>query len=266
MATRGRPDRPAAPLTLGSAPVLEGLLDATRALLWIESADHAAGLCRDLIAEFGGTVVPAEGATSDALPIDVSFGLGQPMLPLAPEVSVARMLIERYLPGFVRDAYRALEVADRTSRLSEAASIDPLTGLANRRMLRRVLSRLRPDDTVILIDLDNFKRVNDERGHPEGDRVLRAFGAVLRSTARGGDHPGRHGGEEFVVVLTDSDAEVFLSRLTRAWERERPLPVTFSAGIAVGTGDALLAADRAMYRAKADGRDRWEWALAGDYA
>ena len=140
------------------------------------------------------------------------------------------MLLERHLPAFVRDAQRALELLDRPSRLAQDASIDALTGLANRRTLGRALGRLRSEDTVVMIDLDHFKAINDSHGHREGDKVLRLFGHTLAATVRAAEQVGRYGGEEFVVILPESGAERFLARLRIEWMRARPYPVTFSAG------------------------------------
>jgi GGDEF domain-containing protein len=84
---------------------------------------------------------------------------------------------------------------------SAAASTDLLTDLPNRRMLDRALGRLSADDTVIMLDLDHFKRINDTFGHAAGDEVLRVFGGVLRGTVRGRDIVGRFGGEEFLIIL-----------------------------------------------------------------
>ncbi|MEP7035838.1 MAG: GGDEF domain-containing protein [Dermatophilaceae bacterium] len=248
---------------------VEAMLEATRGLLWISTAGDAAVLAAELIVALGGTTASATaGPGNDAIPVDVSFGEGPPLLPVAPPLSVARMLLERYLPGFVRDAQRAVELAEQTSRLAEDASIDALTGLANRRFLGRALGRLRPQDTVVMIDLDHFKAVNDKLGHSEGDRVLRALGRTLSSTLRVTDQAGRYGGEEFVVIIPDVGAEAFLTRLQLAWVAARPYPITFSAGIAPAAVDparALDAADKAMYRAKEGGRDQWQWATPQDY-
>ena len=253
---------------LGADVALSVVLNATRALLWIETAADASAVARDLVEDLGGVTVAALASTDDALPVDLSFGVGEPVLPAAPRSSVARMLLERHLPIFVRDAQRALELADQTSRLTVDASIDSLTGLANRRMLSRALGRLRPGDTVIMIDLDHFKAINDTVGHQEGDRVLRILGQTLAAYVRARDRVGRYGGEEFVVIASESRPEPFLARFRLEWEKARPYPITFSAGIAPARPDprrALDAADRAMYRAKASGRDQWQWATKEDY-
>lgn len=248
---------------------IEDVLAATRTLLWIKTAAEASAVARELVAALGGATAPAALAGEDALPVDLSFGEGELLLATAPATGVARLLLERHLPMFVLDAHRAIELAERASRLAEAASIDPLTGLPNRRMLGRALGRLCAGAHLIMVDLDHFKTVNDTLGHAEGDAVLRALGHTLVASVRAVDHVARFGGEEFVVVLPEGgDPEVFLRRLTAAWEAHRPQPVTLSAGIATVRADpnrALEAADRAMYRAKAKGRNQWQWATVQDY-
>lgn len=239
------------------------VLDATRSLLWLDTAADARRITADLIQALGGSIVTATGYDPDALPADVSFGDGPPILPSAPAGTEARALLDRHLSAFLLDARRALQLSGRAERLAEDASTDVLTGLPNRRMVSRALGRLVDLDLVIMLDLDHFKRVNDDLGHAAGDEVLRAFGNVLQSAVRGRDVAGRFGGEEFMVVLRDApDADAFLERLRTAWTAVRPYPVTFSAGIARSTGssDSTVAmADAALYRAKAAGRDRWLW-------
>lgn len=248
----------------------EVLLEATRQLLWIKSPVDARSVARELIAALGGSTVLAKDGAADALPIDVSFGAGEPELPFAARSSVAMMLLERHIAAFVEDAHRAVALAGETERFAEDAAIDVLTGLPNRRSLGRFLGRLVPGDAVIMLDLDFFKQVNDTEGHDAGDRVLRAFGKTLSAQVRGRDRVGRWGGEEFVVVLSgDPDPAVFLTRLRSQWELGRPIEITFSAGIAVveAGGDSaatLAAADRAMYQAKNAGRDQWCRAGAED--
>lgn len=243
---------------------VEAVLTATHELLWISSLADAQAAAVRLVMALGGAVVAPDALGDDALPVDVSFGEGGTLLPSAPAASVAHMQLVRYLPGFVRDAHRAVELAARTRRLVEEAEVDALTGLATRRVVGRALGRLRSDDLVIMLDLDHFKQLNDTLGHGQGDRVLRCFGRAIGACVRARDLAGRHGGEEFVIILTEGDrndgAEVFLSRLRTVWETSRPHPVTFSAGIArVGSdpSQALRLADAAMYEAKQSGRDRW---------
>lgn len=247
------------------------LVAATRALLRVASAADVRDIATRLVEDLGAEVVLAESDDGSAVPIDISFGAGPPLLPAAAAASVERMLVERHLPLFVEDAHRALTLVLHADRLAEDAAIDPLTRLANRRASGRVLGRLRDRDVLALIDLDHFKVVNDTLGHDEGDRVLRAFGQLLHDGLRAGDHAGRRGGEEFLVVLPDTGLEAttaLLGRLRTTWAEARPHPVGFSVGVAIGGhgGRALAAADRALYRAKAAGRGRTEVALPEDYS
>ncbi len=161
----------------------------------------------------------------------------------------------------------------------EQARTDPLTRLANRRSLEEFLRRAwtrakrgaRPI-AIVMIDLDHFKSVNDRFGHDAGDRVLTGVARLLQAHVRAGDMACRLGGEEFALVLPDATLEAAQHRASalraaiRALElrhRGRPLgSVTASFGIAVfpvhagDPGALLLAADRALYKAKAAGRDR----------
>lgn len=161
----------------------------------------------------------------------------------------------------------------------KAAQLDALTGIANRGAFfagaERLLERCRADDmpvSVIMFDLDRFKGVNDMHGHAIGDRVLRIFAASARTCLRPNDFFGRHGGEEFAVVLpgaTVGTAYAIADRIRHAFAeacREvegLKLYATVSAGVAAAAPDsdfsaALEAADRALYRAKNRGRNRVE--------
>jgi len=165
-------------------------------------------------------------------------------------------------------------IARLVTRLSEASRTDPLTGLLNRRgfdeatsaSLSRAAASGRPV-SLLLGDLDEFKRLNDRRGHVAGDRALRRFAAVATACAKRTQVVGRLGGEEFAVLLPDTDAiaaYAFAERVRRAY-RDASAGVdgaTLSVGIASLPGaraeaETLLRfADRALYAAKALGRDR----------
>lgn len=169
-----------------------------------------------------------------------------------------------------------IELARLTDQWSREATQDPLTGLANRRGFDRWLAERWPlvergrALSLLLLDLDHFKQVNDRHGHAVGDRVLQAAALLLQDHARASDLAVRYGGEEFLLVLADTDrhgAEAVAGRLAQAvrdhpWPRISPgLVVTTSVGVAeaaeAATVDALLAlADKRLYAAKIAGRDR----------
>jgi diguanylate cyclase (GGDEF)-like protein len=157
--------------------------------------------------------------------------------------------------------------------------IDPLTGAFNRRWLEQMLPRdleraARGDRPFVLalIDIDHFKPYNDTWGHAAGDAALRATVHALQLNARPGDRLARYGGEEFCLLLPNTEleeAKAMAARLVRAIADNpihavdgSPLPsVTISVGLAALTGEAsaermIDAADRALYRAKHDGRNR----------
>ncbi len=153
------------------------------------------------------------------------------------------------------------------------ASTDSLTGLPNRRALeeatRDVVATEEPF-AVLLCDLDHFKRLNDEHGHPAGDTALRIFSEALRGTLRQGDHAARWGGEEFCVVLPGACAveavgwaKRLRAQLATSLAKSGTPAFTASFGVAdstMGRGiDQLVKmADGALYRAKRGGRDRAE--------
>lgn len=150
-----------------------------------------------------------------------------------------------------------------TDALRSAAHTDALTGLPNRRDLDLRLTAAAAGDTVVLCDLDHFKELNDTLGHAAGDRVLAEFGLLLHACLRPMDYSARYGGEEFALLLPETtigQARNVLARLRQRWAILHPT-VTFSAGLAACTSDtgggaALEAADRALYAAKAGGRNR----------
>ena len=159
------------------------------------------------------------------------------------------------------------------AEVKHLATVDGLTGLTNRRTFEAALARevarsvrTGEDLSLLLIDVDHFKRVNDDHGHPMGDEVLRHVGRVLSVRGREFDLPARYGGEEFVVILPgcSADEAIRVAERLRAGiaSEDAPLPVTASIGLAAMHRDAsdarglVKAADTALYEAKASGRDR----------
>jgi len=155
------------------------------------------------------------------------------------------------------------------------AETDHLTGLASRRSTMQYLedsvSAARSDAplTVALMDIDHFKQINDTRGHDIGDKVLQLFGHHACSMFRNSDRVGRLGGEEFLLIMPNTDEKSALravQRFRRHWQRISGLDVenagcTFSAGLAQwrpgqGATELYRAADQALYAAKSSGRNR----------
>lgn len=166
------------------------------------------------------------------------------------------------------------KVAQRTEELQRLARIDALTGLKNRRGLDELLEaeierghRSQQEFGLIWLDIDHFKAINDKHGHQAGDEILCRVALWLRANVRPYDHPGRWGGDEFVVLLSPCDPptlERIASRICEGVEeesRKTGLPVTVSIGGYLckpgDTSDTILRqADRALYQAKARGRNQ----------
>jgi diguanylate cyclase len=172
---------------------------------------------------------------------------------------------------------RVRELESELRRLSDEVSTDALTQVANRRGLVQAFeaesSRAQREGAALavgLIDIDNFKKLNDSLGHAAGDEALKALAASVKQSLRPMDHVARFGGEEFVVLLpatTRDDAQALLARLQRQLSASlfmhegREVFVTFSAGVTALRADealdaALERADRALYEAKRTGKNR----------
>ena len=174
---------------------------------------------------------------------------------------------------------RAEEAVRRADVAQERAMTDPLTGLLNRYGLQHILSREMSETrrynrplSCLMIDLDHFKSVNDLYGHVAGDTALQQVATVLLENVRGSDVVFRYGGEEFLVLLPETDLEGALSLAekirhaanTRSFgDGQRAFNLTLSAGAASlwdneSGNDMIARADMALYQAKEQGRDRVE--------
>jgi diguanylate cyclase (GGDEF)-like protein len=164
------------------------------------------------------------------------------------------------------------------AKLEQLALTDPLTGLANRKQIMADVAtnfgryrRYSTEFSILMIDIDLFKTVNDSHGHPAGDAVLIQIGLILRETLRVLDSAGRYGGEEFLVILGKTDIHMALPIAERIRQvvaqhvfvyEDVSLRLTISVGVAGVTskdhaGESLIGrADKALYEAKAAGRNR----------
>ncbi len=212
------------------------------------------------------TALDDVGAKRRGLAAGADEFLTKPVDPIDLKIRVSSMLRIRRLAQDLEEANRRLETL---------AGLDPLTQLPNRRILKQRLeqefsraNRHHRPLSCLMIDVDHFKRVNDDRGHLVGDEVLIRVGSTIASTIRKSDLAGRYGGEEFLVIAPETTA----SGASNLGERLRQaigsaplgtLPrVTVSIGIAttalapMAAEDLVLQADGALYRAKEAGRNR----------
>jgi diguanylate cyclase (GGDEF)-like protein len=199
--------------------------------------------------------------------------------PNRPDVSLPLLLA---IVGIAASALLAALIVvwtrnERVQELERQATQDSLTGLHNRRRfeedLRAAMARSSRDGTtgaLLMVDLDDFKQVNDTYGHPAGDRLIREIAGVLRRRTRESDSLARLGGDEFAVILprcSRTEAQLVAEAITGSIRTHRPedgavRPITASVGVAIFDGDGdktppsvVAEADAAMYAAKDGGRD-----------
>jgi diguanylate cyclase (GGDEF)-like protein len=193
---------------------------------------------------------------------EIATALGRPV-----HIRVAALDLLTTRPvksGARHDSHPIIVTPSLLEKAFEVATADGVTGLPQRAQFMNLLrhelrQRKRRNVCVAYIDLDGFKRVNDEHGHARGDEVLQALAQSARGALREGDVLARIGGDEFAVLLLDAspgEADAALRRLRDRFEAlTAPLGTSFSAGIAVaGTGEpaerVVMRADQAMYRQK----------------
>lgn len=206
------------------------------------------------------------------------FADGQPFGVLVvesarPNEAVIQRRVISLVMQFSSHAALAMRNAWLLQQVQLLADTDALTGVANRRSFEKALARdvsrstrSREPLTLVMVDLDRFKQLNDHFGHQAGDEVLRKVGAVLRAACRESDVPARYGGEEFAVLLPSCSKDQAFAAAERLRQLvasvEAPVPITCSAGVAIYPLNAstptqlVAAADEALYQSKRMGRDR----------
>ena len=196
------------------------------------------------------------------------------------EVKGLRNINRKFMRRLDQQRKEIKRLRDELRRVREEANVDPLTGLRNRRSFERTLQeffrdfkRYRYPFSLIMLDLDGFKNINDTYGHLVGDKVLKEVGNILKSYLRAKDVPARTGGEEFAVLLPGirkEDALKVAERLRRVIENHfidaegKKVNVTASFGVVEAEDkfgspeDMLKEADRKLYEAKRKGKNRVE--------
>ncbi len=173
----------------------------------------------------------------------------------------------------------ALKLGETLAQLRLLAQRDGLTGLHNRREFQRILqeewdrsARFKRPFSLVMVDIDHFKKINDQHGHQIGDEVLRHVASLLAGQVRNVDRVARYGGEEFAVMMVETDRKSAVEGMQRlglllaetpcyVQKLDLTLPVTLSAGVATNLSDAgsaselVAAADKALYAAKHGGRN-----------
>ena len=217
-------------------------------------------------------------AASAATWMMASIAEGRWDFPRAPTLDLNALLLASFFIAFALLLSALRAALDREKSL---ARTDSLTGLGNRRAFEERLeleiqraTRFDRPLTLALLDVDDFKTINDRQGHAEGDRVLAHLAGALRGNLRSVDLVSRIGGDEFVVLLSETDLAAARSAIgklldeSRDQMRAKGIAVSISAGVVTfasapdSVAVMLKAADDLMYRAKQRGRDQVEFRLA----
>jgi diguanylate cyclase (GGDEF)-like protein len=244
----------------------------------VDTAVQATGASRGELSD-GGVVLIADGGERAPVKIEFPLAVGRESFGKLTLYGDDFSSDQRESAGWlVGHAVIALSNARQHRTVEQQALVDSLTGLANRRLctaaLEKELARAQRFDeplTLVLADIDDFKRINDRWGHPTGDEVLKAFARRLQESVREIDLAGRWGGEEFALLLPGTDLEGGRQLAERIREHVRdqrltapdgtPIGVSASFGVASfpfvpGQGQLVAAADAALYEAKRSGKDR----------
>jgi len=233
----------------------------------IAIAPSSPNLCRPAAAHFCTPLITAENAVLGTLALWHPQASGLP----EPYHQIGRAIAQHLA--------LTLQRLQRIEELQQQSIRDPLTGLFNRRYLAETLPHLlqraergQQPLSIILLDIDHFKQVNDRFGHAAGDQVLRDTSLFLKGFIRGTDIACRYGGEEFILILPDAPLKIASERAERirqglhyismSYAGQSLGSITLSAGVATfpnhgDTPDRLIAAaDQALYQSKLEGRDR----------
>jgi two-component system, cell cycle response regulator len=225
---------------------------------------------------FLGLAAPVTSMVNDTRPVVLELGDNIGTIKLYCSEEDAELAGHDLLAGVAASLTGAIRNAREHERVKELSLRDSLTGLYNRRVLEEILhleeNRRKPSHlSILILDVDDFKIINDTFGHPAGDQVLNAIGKLLSDNTRKENIVARYGGEEFALLLTNTGLDTALhiaERLrSKLGEQEfifsgRKVRLSVSIGVAHNEGDALYKeslmsrADQALYQAKRSGKNR----------
>ena len=268
--------------TWSSPAVLDDLSDAVLEFVvrGIEAEAEEITGCSASVLLDGERGPPSGGRSRGRFPLDATGGVEGELRVKTADASLTRGQ-RRALSALARRAASAIAAVRGQAEAAAAAYTDPVTGLANRRQLDIDLAaecaaaqRYGRSLSLMLIDVDDFKRYNDTHGHPAGDNALRVVGGTLASTVRRTDRAYRHGGDEFAILLPETPS----ARASRLGERVRDAvrhsKLQTGANVSVSVGVAGVSsrcevkelfarADSALYDAKHHGRNQVARAASG---
>jgi len=237
--------------------------------LYISSLSRMETILHERLSQMEGstmeTILKRSGALRKLLMLDVQFVFDTYINSLMSEVITAKTEVERYAETLENT------VAERTLQLENMSHQDSLTQLQNQRSfyerLRHELAvaeRNKSPLSLMYFDLNAFKALNDNKGHRTGDALLAHVGAMMLETARTSDICCRYGGDEFCIIMPNTDTEatkIVCERLTERFDKGETHDVTFSIGVTVtgtdeylGMDELVRSADEVMYQAKAASR------------
>ena len=251
---------------------------------WYRAGTYCGGTTQGTFVEKSGGCRQCDvfHASCPTLVEEIGEALNNLLFSLREEKTTSRKQFEK-IEYLNRELLSSLENLDTRNReIQDLVITDKLTGLYNRNYLTTVLDdeilrfeRGNNPLTVMMIDLDDFKSVNDTYGHTYGDKVLSSFGIMLHKNLHKYDRSFRYGGEEFVVVLPDTDATmawIVAERIKKIFEKEpfvfdtkdgtrKTVSLTLSIGLAgykrgMSPGALMEQADEAMYKAKSEGKNK----------
>lgn len=208
--------------------LLNAVTNAQRRLLGMRRREEATDVLVEVVRALGGRVVPADLRPLDAIPLDLTFGERETLVPAAAPGTPVRGRLERLMPALVEQARGMVNLLDAAGRLDPHGSLDLLTGLQSRDRLGRVLERALAGDRLVGFAIDGYPDVVGRYGRVRAEGALRELADLLDQHVHPADHTARVGpGAVAALMVRPSEDQVDQLRRTvlTGWPRHRPLDV-----------------------------------------